>query len=307
MTPFSAIIPTFHRARALAKTLRHLQTCSPPPAETLVHVTVGDDDTFTLLRDEFPWVKVVSSEGLIGPGGARNVLLRACGTAWAASFDDDSHPMDQGFFSMASDAAETHPEAAVISCAIYERDGEPAPGSPPEVRFQRCIDFANGACLWRRDAFLSVRGHVPLSEAWGMEEQDVSLQLFAADLKVVFAPHLRVFHDSERRHHHEPLIASASLANIALLVFLRYPVLLWPLGALQLSRYMIWMLKNGRGGRILSGLAMIPSRCARHRGERTPYPVSTVWRYLKLKRRLQRLIHGHRTFTPDPQAAASAG
>ncbi len=297
---FTAIIPTYHRCATLATTLQRLHACTPPPDAILVHVTAGDDETFQMLEKEHPHIRVVTSDDRAGPGGARNVLLKACGTQWAASFDDDSYPLDAEFFRLAAESVAEHPDAGVISCAIYEKDDEPGAPEPPGMAFQRCIDFANGACLWRRDAFFSTRGHIPLVESWCMEEQDVGLQLFAQGHTVVFAPHLRVFHNSARGHHHQPRIAAASLANIGLLVFLRYPVWLWPLGALQVGRYILWMLRNGRGTSVWKGLAMLPSRCAIYKKERTPLPASTVWRYLTQKRLLQRRIRNHRTIVAEP-------
>lgn len=289
MTPISAIVPTTPHSHSLEKTLHRLAACQPPPAEILVHV---DGPPPEWIAGRFPQVKVLTSSGKTGPGGARNRLLREATHAWVASFDDDSSPLDADFFARASDAVEQQREASVIACALFERDEEPAAAQPPPPAFHPCLDFVHCSCLWRRDAFLSTRGHVPLAEAWCMEEQDVGLQLFAQGGKVVFAPHLRVFHDTARAHHNEPRIAAATLANVALLVFLRYPLLLWPLGFLQIARRIAWMTQNGRVGGILPGLCMIPARCWKNRRHRETLPVRSLWRQLILKRRLRPVPHG---------------
>lgn len=292
MIPIAAILPTRDRVDSLAKTLRRLVQCNPAPAEILVHVGEDDAASRELLREQFPQLRVVVGENNTGPGGARNALLKACSHPWAASFDDDSHPIDLDFFAKAQTAIQSQPEAAVIACAIFERDAPPAPMEPPPASFHPCLEFANGGCLWSKAAFLQTRGHVPLRDAWCMEEQDVGLQLFVLGLRVSFAPHLRVYHDSFREHHNQGRVAAASLANTALLAFLRYPPVLWTAGLLQVLRRILWMNRNGRGGAILPGLKAIPSHCLEHRKERTPLPLAKVWLYLRLKRTLRPYAHG---------------
>lgn len=299
MTRVSAILPTRGRPQKLAATLERILSCDPAPGEVLVHTGADDVESLELMRARFPGVRVLTGDGESGPGGARNGLIRAASSDWVASFDDDSYPFDRDFFAVASRAVENRPEAGVIACTLYERDGEPPSPTPAEPSFHRCLEFANGACLWRRSAFLRTRGHVPLKHSWCMEEQDVGLQLFALDEQVWYAPQLRVFHDSERQHHQQAAIAGATLANVALLAGLRYPMALWPVAFLQVMRRMTWMKNHERAAGILPGLAMIPGRCAVHWQERTPLPLSRVWRYLSLKRRLLPNPHGPGLLPPD--------
>ena len=65
------------------------------------------------------------------------------------------------------------------------------------------------------------------SVAYGMEETDVSLQLFAAGWDIYHAGRLRVFHDTDLAHHDSPEIVSGYVANVGLFAFLNYPVVGW--------------------------------------------------------------------------------
>jgi len=291
--PLTAIIPTAGRAATLEKTILIVLACSPPPSEILVYANGPETANAIEVCSRFPNVRALSTPESIGPGGARNALLREARTPWVASFDDDSYPIDQDFFARAAQVTTSlATDVVVVACALFEKDAPPAPPSPPAPGLLPCLDFANGACLWRREAFLKTTGYVPLREAWCMEEQDVGLQIYALGRRVVFAPHLRVFHDSERRHHDERHIASVTLANVALLIFLRYPFVLWPLGFLQIMRRIFWMTRNGRAAGIPSGLLMIPSHCGSRLPLRETQPADKVWSYLQKKRRLQPNVHG---------------
>lgn len=285
MDGFTAIIPTSGRLTALEKTLGVLRWCNPPPVEILVHANGEEAAEVLKLCSNLEFVRTIYTPNCVGPGGARNKLLLEARTEWVASFDDDSYPIDKDFFSLAMDTVSSlSTNDAVVACAIFEKDAPAAPTVPPPASLQRCLDFANGGCLWRRKAFLKTTGFVPLRDAWCMEEQDVGLQLYTKGRNVMFAPHLRVFHDSERLHHTERRIAAATLANVALLVFLRYPISLWPIGLAQIVRRIVWMASNGRKFGIIHGLWMIPSHCLQRLKLRTPLPSKRIWEYLLEKR-----------------------
>ena len=81
----------------------------------------------------------------------------------------------------------------------------------------------------RRDAFLQTAGYLPLRYAYGMEEVDLALQLLDRGWKIMAASELRVFHDTEMKHHSSPSVNAAQISNVGLLVFLRYPIRYWPL------------------------------------------------------------------------------
>jgi hypothetical protein len=88
-------------------------------------------------------------------------------------------------------------------------------------------------------------------------------------------------------HHNDPVITSASIVNIALLTYLRYPVSLLPVGAAQCLNRIQWLLRNGRRHGVLTGIAGIPVAIAAHRAERRPLPSRVVRSFLRLRRQPQ--------------------
>lgn len=305
--PVSAIVTAYQRPEMTASTVRCLQECTPAPAEILVHV----DDNRTALAEQlgasFPDIQVLSSIERIGPGGARNQLLRSAREELVASFDDDSHPAEMDFFQRVLDTAVACPDAAVFTATLIEDQRET--GSDPEL-MTRVASFAGGACVYRRSVFLKTLGYVPLPLAYGMEEVDLSLRLHAMGQRIIHAPQLRVVHEvtplkrvrrivfhglwpkvitaRDPGHRDTREISTSTVANLALLPFLRYPLVLWPYGLAQCLHKALELAVNGRSRDALAGLWQIPSYLWRHRRHRAPLTAQQVWSYLRLRRNGER-------------------
>jgi hypothetical protein len=246
---------------------------------------------------------VLLSTERVGPGGARNRLLQAANEELAASFDDDSYPADPDFFRRAVAAAEGCPDAAVFTATLLDGSGD-ALHAPDHLA--QVATFAGGACVYRRPVFLQTSGYVPLPLAYGMEEVDLSLRLHAMGRRIVHVPVLRVVHEvaplkNVRRivfrgiwprlvaaqdpgHRDTREIAAGTVANLALLPYLRYPAVLWPYGIAQCLHKALELVCNGRTREALAGLCRIPAHLWRHRGQRAPLTVAEVRSYLRLRR-----------------------
>jgi GT2 family glycosyltransferase len=146
-------------------------------------------------------------------------------------------------------------------------------------------DFAGGACAYRREVFAQTGGYVPIPLAYGMEEVDLALRLHAQGRRVLRTSWLRVLHATDLKRHSDPRVTAASIANIALLTYLRYPVSLWAIGIAQCLNRIQWLLRNGRRRGIAIGLASVPSQLLRYRSYRRPLPSKAVRSYLDLRRR----------------------
>jgi GT2 family glycosyltransferase len=281
MTPVTAIVAAFDRLAQTLEALRRIRGCSPAPAEILVHVDadrreVADAVTASGLAD-----RVFLSPAQVGPGGGRNRLIREARHAIVASFDDDSWPMDEDYFGRLVTLFERHREAAVIGARIFER------GRPREAAIDRATwvaDFVGAGCAYRRDAFLATDGYVPLATAYGMEEVDLALRLHAAGHRILHSDWLRVEHDTTLAHHASAPVTAASITNIVLLTYLRYPVALWGVGALQALRRIAWLLGHRRWRGVLRGITAIPASVRRHASLRSPLPRPAVLSYLVLRR-----------------------
>lgn len=281
MTNISAIVTAYERVDQTLNTLRILESCDPKPDEILVHVDGNRIECEKAIRVAFPQVKIVVSEERIGPGGGRNKLVAAASHGLVASFDDDSYPIDADYFARVAQLFDRFPEASIVCASLYHA-GEAI--ALDERKAQWTADFSGGACVYRRDAFINAGGYVPLPIAYGMEEVDLALRLHSRGGKILTSSWLRVFHDTDLKRHAEPHVTAGSIANLALLAYLRYPVSLWSIGAWQCVKRMLWLLRHGRRSGIWRGLTMIPGHLRTHRKFRLTVSNRAVRSYLALRR-----------------------
>ena len=281
-TGISAIVTAYERIEQTLATLQVIQSCQPKPDETLVHVDANQVKCEEAIRNAFPDVLILRSTVQAGPGGGRNKLLAAAQFELVASFDDDSYPIDSAFFGRALQLFEKFPDASVICAALYH-SGESI--GLDNRTAQWTADFSGGACIFRRQAFLEAGGYVPLPVAYGMEEVDLAIRLHSRGGKILTTPWLRVFHNTDLKHHGDPQVTASSIANLALLAYLRYPVSLWVIGFGQCVNRLRWLLRTGRRRGILRGLTMIPAHLWANHHYRSPVSGSVVRSYLALRRR----------------------
>lgn len=282
--PVTAIVTAFSRPDDVLHTLRVLHECEPAPAEILVHVDGGQHACAAAIRQAFPSVTVIVSETRVGPGGGRNKLVAAASHDVVASFDDDSYPIDRDYFARLLSLFDRFPDAAVVDALVFHRHEAIQPDAPDALWV---ADFVGCGCAYRRARFLATGGYVALPLAYGMEEVDVSLRIHAMGARILRSRSLRVFHDTDLEHHASAEITAASIANIALLTYLRYPMQLWALGAGQCLNRIRWLMGHGRRRGVLRGLSAIPSTIIAHRHERQPLSRAAVRSYLALRRHPQ--------------------
>lgn len=279
--PITAIVTAYQRIEQTLVTIEKLRDCAPPPAEILVHVDGNQRVSEEAIRKAHPDISIILSEESVGPGGGRNKLIAAAQYSLVASFDDDSYPIDKDYFGRLIQLFDHFPEASVLYAGVYHR-GETIEEASEEAQW--VSDFVGCGCAYRREAFLATSGYVPLPVAYGMEEVDLALRLHAQGGKVLRTNWLRVFHDTDLRHHASSAVTAGSIANLALLAYLRYPPSLWFIGMGQLFNRVFWLLKVGRWQGILSGIFFIPSHLFKHRSYRALLPARIIRSYLDLRR-----------------------
>jgi len=280
-TGISAIVTAYERIEQTLATLKVLQNCEPRPDEILVHVDGNRRHCAEVIKEVFPEVRVLLSNENIGPGGGRNKLIAAAAHELIASFDDDSYPIDSDYFARAHQLFLNHADASVICAALYHR-GETIALDEHEAEWT--ADFSGGACIFRRDAFLAAGGYVPLPVAYGMEEVDLALRLHSRGGRILTSSWLRVFHDTDLRRHGDPRVTAGSIANLALLAYLRYPASLWPVGLGQCANRVLWLVRHGRWRGVGRGVTMIPKHLRAHRQYRVPLSYQAVKSYWALRR-----------------------
>ncbi len=281
LVPITAIVTAHTRLDQTLTTLNKLYKCQPRPSEILVHVDGNQASCADAIRAAFPDVKVLLSEGNVGPGGGRNKLIEQAQHELVASFDDDSYPLDSDYFSRVGTLMEEFPQTSIINASVYHQ-GETILADQCQAEW--VSDFSGGACVYRRSAFLATTGYVPLPLAYGMEEVDLALRLHAEGRLVLRSQWLRVFHDTNLARHASSRVTAASITNICLLVYLRYHPLIWPIGAVQCLNRVLWLLRHGRWAGISSGFFGTPLALVRNRNHRAWLPISAVLSYLRLRR-----------------------
>ena len=125
---------------------------------------------------------------------------------------------------------------------------------------------------------------MPLPVAYGMEEVDLAIRLHARGARILTTPWLRVFHNTDLKRHGDPKVTAGSIANLALLAYLRYPVSFWGLGVGQCANRLLWLIRHGRRRGILKGVTMIPAHLRANRRYRLPVSKRAVRSYLALRR-----------------------
>lgn len=282
----SAIVPTHERFDLLARTLDVIQACQPAPAEVLVHVDGGNSELYQTVLRHYPSVRCLFSDARIGPGGSRNRLIAAARYEWVANFDDDSFPARNDYFRRVGELARVFPDSAVFNSSCHARDGE----SP---FIQQISEFVGSGCVFNKRWFERTRGFVPLPIAYGMEEVDVSLQLYCLGGRILHDPYLRVRHEPPlERGRDEISITASVLANRFLLPWLRYPPWLWPVGMVHIISQLRWMIGNERASAILPGLKMTLSHLREFRSFRHPVPSFRLLSWLRLRRSSRNVMDG---------------
>ena len=280
-TGISAIVTAYERIEQTLATLGMIHNCQPQPDEVLVHVDANQTECEQAIRNAFPAVRVLRSNDRVGPGGGRNKLVNAARFEFVASFDDDSYPIDSHYFERALKLFDRFPEASVICAALYQV-GEAI--GLDDRHAEWTADFSGAACIYRRADFLKTGGYVPLPVAYGMEEVDLAIRLHSQGGKILTTRWLRVFHNNDLKGHADPTVTAGSIANLALLAYLRYPVSLWAIGAGQCLNRLVWLLRHGRHQGIFRGFTMIPEHLRANRHYRSPVSKRAVQSYLALRR-----------------------
>ena len=277
----AVLIPTYNRGSTVLSVLEKINACDPLPNEIWVHIDQPDGILESKLQQRFPNVGVLTSAKRLGPGGGRHRCLLACDAPYAVSFDDDSYPVDRDFFGRVEQLFSEHPDSAVFGASIWHRREE------KKARLKSLsLSPSYTACGFaiRLAAYNKVRGLLPRPIAYGMEETDLSLQLFAAGWQIYEAGDLRVFHDTDLRHHESSEINAGAITNVGLFVFLHFPLIRWGLGLLQVANRVVYSVQMGRFRGICSGLLQIPVDCYHNRHYRNVVYWPVLSRFLERRR-----------------------
>ena len=259
--------------------LKKITQCDPRPDEILIHCDGGwqpDPASFAELPSP---VTLLYSKTKIGPGGGRHACIHSAKNELVASFDDDSWPIDKEYFGQAQALMEAVPDAAVLSPEVYLLE-KPIQAQRAEV----CtVQYYQGsASVHRRSLYLTLRGFVPIPQAYGIEETDLSLQTHAAGYRILESPWLRAWHDrplADNAHQAMPWIK-----NEILLAYLRYPRIAQPWGWWRAWRQLWRNRQSAPFLLLLRNYWEALSHCKSYQAHRHRYSLSQVLAHLRMRR-----------------------
>jgi GT2 family glycosyltransferase len=268
------------RPQALQKTLDVLHACEPPADEIIVHLDGNSEEIRSLLANQYPSVRVLLSDELMGPGGARNRLNRESTCPWIAHFDDDSYPDHPEFFATAKRLLHSAPEIAVWCATIVSHEKPLAKETLwLQAVYPGCGHIMNQAWFQRTE------GYQQRTVAYNFEEVDVSLQLLEIKGRCVQSADLRVWHDHPTPLHESPEWEVEVLLNTILFPVVRYPVAMFPQALLSILRRCCSIAFKPSGIWILlQTLKRLPSELERIMSVRNPVSISTTFSWLRLRR-----------------------
>jgi glycosyltransferase involved in cell wall biosynthesis len=279
--PVSVVIPTYNRAGMLIRTINNIYKTDPLPDEIIVHIDGNDSQSEQVIKENFSNVKILKSRVNIGPGGGRNKLIKAAKNEIVASFDDDSYPIDKDYFARLLHIFQNYPEASVVAAATYIQNqaiGDDIQSTCWVATFEGC------GCAYKKTDFLKTDGYMQLQWAYGAEEIDIAIQLYAQNGKILQTDWLRVYHDTCHQHHKNVDINAANISNLALLAYVRYPLTMWGRAILQVSNRVIYAIKMQRYAGIILGINSIPSNIWSYRKRRKPVTRAALEKYLNLRK-----------------------
>lgn len=272
--PVSVAIPCYGNEASLREVLARISACDPLPQEVLLNLDGGWElEQDPGLACAAP-VRVFRCNIHLGPGGGRDRLFIEAACDIICSFDDDSWPLDTDYFAQALAVMEAFPQAAVFSPAIYLRE---KPVMPRLAEVNECVAFEGSATITRRSHYLKLPGYVPVPNAYGVEEVDVSLQAHASGFQVLNCPWMRAWHDRPYSDYQHSLVAWVK--NEVLLGYLRYPRWLQPWGWLRAIRHVVRHSLPGRLAALLQALASTPSHCQAYQAFVRRYSLREIWQH----------------------------
>ena len=245
--PCSIMIATRNRPKILAETFQRLREKGFGAFPMWVYDDASDDPT--AIRDvvaTWPGAQMRREETKRGQAHGRNVLLKACGTPYAISLDDDQYFLDAG--NLDTYLVDPRPADACAAVSFQCRavkDGRL--DRPADMPSGLTTWFMGGCVLFHVPTVLAVGGY---REWWvyGYEEPELALRLFAAGHRIwyersILVEHNQWYNPNERRDYREYDYLYAR--NAVLLTSLNYPLLLGlPLGVVRSVRRAFFLKRN---------------------------------------------------------------
>lgn len=210
------IIPTYNGSSHLPRLLESIEKQSFRRYTCYVIDDHSADNTVNIVRENFPWVKLITQPQNMGPSYNRNVAISAGESPYIVIFDDDTFLDDKdwlrkavacmaenpGVGQLASKIVNGFHPKVLLDCGIMKNwylfggifhnihEGETR---GRQDRGRRVLGACSAGTILRRDVFQLV-GQFDPDYFYPCEDLDLSLRIHLAGYDVRYEPSLIVFH-----------------------------------------------------------------------------------------------------------------
>lgn len=208
-------------AACLESVLDEIRALHPLPVETLVVDNASRDGSAQMVRDRFPWVRLIENQTNVGFARGNNLAIPHCTGRYLLLLNPDTE-VRPGAFEELIRFMEAHPEAGGAGARLLNPDGTlqlscyPAPTLSREFWFlfhldalhhygsycmtdwdpdkHRAVDTVQGACLILRCEVLGQIGLFDDEYFIYSEEVDLCFRLRQAGWRLYWVPQAQVVH-----------------------------------------------------------------------------------------------------------------
>jgi GT2 family glycosyltransferase len=217
------MIATCNRIVELRKTLEMCRALIGPELEILVVDDASADDTYELVRKEFPEVDVIRNEVNQGSIASRNDMLRRARGDYIVALDDDSRFVDAGACARIVARMDAEPDLGIISFQIIGPEYPATLVQNGRIGGEwHCSSFACCGAAIRR-SMLDRTGLFPAFFYHAYEEPDLALRAWDAGFRVLQWNEIVVYHEFSGLNRQEQRTHRRHARNEACSVVMRYP------------------------------------------------------------------------------------
>jgi GT2 family glycosyltransferase len=191
----------YNRKNDLRRTLDCLMCAIQyPDFEVIVVDNASVDGSVEMVIKEFPNVRVIISKNNVGTS-ARNLFYENAKGKYIFSYDDDSFPATPATIHHVVTFLEERSECDALSFSCYQpKTGFMESGNPKHFRFSGSetdgyegLFFVEGGMCIRASAWKKIKGY-DSDFVWGAEGADLTLQMYAEDMKTMLHPGFATLH-----------------------------------------------------------------------------------------------------------------
>ena len=251
---FAIGIVSFKSEQRILANLRKIRRLSPLnfPKLYLFFNSVPGSKTVKELKNRFPNSMMTQSEKNIGPGGARDYLIRNAKEEFILLIDDDSYPISRDWTVALNEDVFRFRDASIITYPLYEYGRLQLQGKDGNS----VVSFCAAASLVKKATYVQLKGFEELKNAYGMEEEDLSLQLLDKGFIIRSSEAVSFAHDAKVQKHADPERVASTVANQIILGVLRYPLLFMPLIIYKVCSRITYNLLQRRTSGNFTGLVL---------------------------------------------------